>query len=167
MEFIEITRYEMIQLKQVQAYFARDFWILLDNKTRPGQCLMVFRIISPRPLHTIIQCLHVLCFIFINHALVCLFWLFGFSFVFFPLSVFPFITSPVHSPPDSLTCTWSPHKYLVFVLCPVFVSLFGDVPCYLSGYLCCSNRIHRSSSASSCLLFGMFLVLVSCFSLWF
>ena len=54
----------------------------------------------------------------------CLFLLFSFSCVVFPLSAFPFLASPVTDPLVSVSV------YIVFVLPYVFVSSFCDVPCY-------------------------------------
>ena len=70
------------------------------------------------------------------------------------------LTSPVPDPLDSVSV------YIVFVLPHVFVSSFSDVPryCVCLSWSCYSVLVRRSSNVSSCLPFGMFQVLVSCFS---
>lgn len=91
---------------------------------------------------------------------------FSVSPVCFSLSVFfcslPHLFFPLLTPPVPLVSVF---VYIVFVLHHVFVSLFRDVPCYsILVYLppCCHPAF--SPSVSSCVPFGMFLILVSCFS---
>ena len=106
---------------------------------------------------------------FWNHALVCLFLLFSFSCVFFPICVFPFITSPVLFHPPYLTCSWSPHQ------CPCVYSLCSpscvcqSIPwCFpVTSVLVCLSGVatwHPAPVSFQCLLTSPVLV---CFWFWF